>query len=66
MAKRTYSRVSAVRAVRNMRDHFLQAKNDVADGWLKAAGKSLEELQEQIDASSNRRRSSWAEVRRRL
>jgi hypothetical protein len=31
---------------------FLQVKNDVAEGWLKAAGKSLKELQEQIDASS--------------
>lgn len=32
---------------------FLQVKNDVAEGWLKAAGKSLAELQEQINASSN-------------
>ncbi len=31
---------------------FLQVKNDVAEGWLKAAGKSLAELQEQINASS--------------
>jgi hypothetical protein len=31
---------------------FVQVKNDVAEGWLKAAGKSLAELQEQINASS--------------
>jgi hypothetical protein len=31
---------------------FLQVKNDVAEGWLKAAGKSLAELQAQINASS--------------
>jgi peptidase M28-like protein/PDZ domain-containing protein/PA domain-containing protein len=31
---------------------FLQVKNDVAEGWLKSAGKSLAELQEQINASS--------------
>ncbi|MFZ0798760.1 MAG: M28 family peptidase [Terriglobales bacterium] len=31
---------------------FLQVKNDIANGWLKAAGKSLAELQEQINASS--------------
>jgi aminopeptidase YwaD len=31
---------------------FLQVKNVVAEGWLKAAGKSLAELQEQINASS--------------
>jgi hypothetical protein len=30
----------------------LQVKNDVANGWLKSAGKSLPELQEQINASS--------------
>jgi len=31
---------------------FLQVKNDVANSWLKAAGKSLAELQKQIDDSS--------------
>jgi len=31
---------------------FMQVKNAVAEGWLKAAGKSLGELQEQINASS--------------
>jgi hypothetical protein len=31
---------------------FLQVKNAVAEGWLKAAAKSLAELQEQINASS--------------
>ena len=31
---------------------FLQVKNAVAEYWLKAAGKSLGELQQQIDASS--------------
>ncbi len=31
---------------------FLQVKNAVAEGWLKEAGKSLVELQEQINASS--------------
>jgi len=31
---------------------FLQVKNAVAEGWLKEAGKSLAELQEQINASS--------------
>src|SRR5579859_3285999 len=31
---------------------FLQVKNDVAEAWLKAAGKSLAEVQEQINASS--------------
>ena len=31
---------------------FLQVKNTVAEGWLKAAGKSLAELQYQINASS--------------
>lgn len=31
---------------------FAQVKNDVADGWLRAAGKSLADLQEQINASS--------------
>ncbi|HKM86548.1 MAG TPA: M28 family peptidase [Terriglobales bacterium] len=30
----------------------LQVKNAVAEGWLKAAGKSLAELQDQINASS--------------
>jgi len=28
---------------------FLQVKNDVAESWLKATGKSLHELQKQID-----------------
>ena len=31
---------------------FLQVKNEVADRWLKAAGKSLGQLQEQINTSS--------------
>jgi hypothetical protein len=31
---------------------FAQVKNAVADGWLKTGGKSLAELQEQINASS--------------
>jgi len=31
---------------------FVQVKNDVAESWLKSAGKSLGELQEQIDGSS--------------
>jgi aminopeptidase YwaD len=31
---------------------FLQVKNEIANGWLKAAGKSLGDLQEQINASS--------------
>jgi hypothetical protein len=31
---------------------LLQVKNAVAEGWLKGAGKSLAELQEQINASS--------------
>jgi hypothetical protein len=31
---------------------FLQVKNAIAESWLKAAGKSLAELQEQINASS--------------
>ena len=31
---------------------FLQVKNAVAEGWLKAAGKSLADLQEQINSSS--------------
>ena len=31
---------------------FVQVKNDVANSWLKAAGKSLAELQKQIDDSS--------------
>jgi hypothetical protein len=31
---------------------FLQVKNQIADGWLKSAGKSLSELQEQINTSS--------------
>ena len=31
---------------------FLQVKNAVVEGWLKAAGKSLAALQEQINASS--------------
>ena len=31
---------------------FIQVKNAVAEGWLKAAGKSLAELQEQINAST--------------
>jgi hypothetical protein len=30
---------------------FLQVKNDVAESWLKATGKSLHELQKQIDDS---------------
>ena len=32
---------------------FLQVKNDVAESWLKATGKSLHELQKQIDDSMN-------------
>jgi hypothetical protein len=31
---------------------FIQVKNEVAEGWLKASGKSLAELQEQINKSS--------------
>ena len=31
---------------------FAQVKNDIADGWLKAAGKSLADLQNQINTSS--------------
>jgi len=31
---------------------FLQVKNAVAEGWLRAAGKSLADLQEQINTSS--------------
>jgi len=31
---------------------FAQVKNAVADGWLKAAGKSLADLQDQINAST--------------
>jgi len=31
---------------------FLQVKNDIADAWLKAAGKSLKGLQEQINSTS--------------
>jgi len=31
---------------------FLQVKNEVADGWLKAAGKSLADVQKQINDSS--------------
>jgi hypothetical protein len=31
---------------------FLQVKNEVLQGWLKGAGKSMAELQEQINASS--------------
>ena len=31
---------------------FLQVKNDVAEGWFKAAGKALAQLQEQINTSS--------------
>lgn len=31
---------------------FLQVKNAVAEGWMKGAGKSLADLQEQINASS--------------
>lgn len=31
---------------------FLQVKNDIADAWLQAAGKSLKDLQDQINTSS--------------
>lgn len=31
---------------------FMQVKNEIADGWLKAAGKSLKEVQEKINSSS--------------
>ena len=31
---------------------FLQVKNDVADGWLKTSGKSLKDVQEQINTFS--------------
>ncbi len=42
---------------------FLQVKNAVAEGWLKAAGKSLAELQEQINASSKPASFALAENR---
>jgi aminopeptidase YwaD len=31
---------------------FVQIKNDVAEGWLQAAGKSLKDVQEQINAAT--------------
>ena len=46
------TRFGSVSGPENVGIIFAQVKNDVADGWLKAAGKSLAELQEQINASS--------------
>jgi aminopeptidase YwaD len=46
------TRFGSVSGPENVGIIFLQVKNDVAEAWLKAAGKSLAELQEQINASS--------------
>ncbi|MGB8010134.1 MAG: M28 family peptidase [Terriglobales bacterium] len=46
------TRFGSVSGPENVGILFLQVKNDVAEGWLKAAGKSLVELQKQIDDSS--------------
>src|SRR5208282_5687690 len=46
------TRFGSVSGPENVGILFLQVKNNVADSWLKPAGKSLAELQEQINASS--------------
>jgi hypothetical protein len=46
------TRFGSVSGPENVGIIFLQVKNAVADGWLKAAGKSLAELQEQINTAS--------------
>ncbi len=46
------TRFGSVSGPENVGIIFLQVKNDVADGWLKPSGKSLGELQAQINAAS--------------
>ncbi len=46
------TRFGSVSGPENAGIMFLQVKNDVANAWLKPAGKSLGELQKQIDDSS--------------
>lgn len=46
------TRFGSVSGPENIGILFVQVKNAVAESWLKAAGKSLKELQDQIDASS--------------
>ncbi len=43
------TRFGSVSGPENVGIIFMQVKNDVAEGWLKTAGKSLAELQKQID-----------------
>jgi len=45
------TRFGSVSGPENVGVIFLQVKNDVADSWLKASGKSMAELQAQIDSS---------------
>jgi aminopeptidase YwaD len=46
------TRFGSVSGPENVGVLCVQVKNSVADGWMKSAGKSLGELQEQINASS--------------
>ncbi len=46
------TRFGSVSGPENVGIVFVQVKNAVADEWLQAAGKSLKELQEQINSSS--------------
>jgi aminopeptidase YwaD len=46
------TRFGSVSGPENIGIMFVQVKNDVAEGWLEAAAKSLKEAQDQINASS--------------
>ena len=46
------TRFGSVSGPENVGIEFVQVKNGVAEGWLRAAGKSLKDLQEQINSTS--------------
>jgi hypothetical protein len=46
------TRFGSVSGPENVGILFLQVKNDIAESWFKEAGKSLQEVQDQINASS--------------
>jgi aminopeptidase YwaD len=46
------TRFGSVSGPENVGILFLQVKNEIADAWLRAAGKSLKDAQEQINSSS--------------
>ncbi len=46
------TRIGSVSGPENVGIVFVQVKNDVAENWLQAAGKSLKDVQEQINAAT--------------